>query len=321
MARPLRLAFEDAVYHITVRGNRRENIFYTDKDRSVFLEKMDETFNKYLFICYAYCLMDNHYHLLVKTPNANISRGMHYLNASYTNWFKAEHDITGVVFQGRFKSILVDEDSYALQLSAYIHLNPVRAGIVDDPGKYKWSSFQDYTRKKKPSVESLNTEFLLEQFDKDLTKARRKYSRYVRKNKDMDNPVENSFRGIAVGGDQFIKRIKKLVDKTGKKREVSGTRNADTYTTEEIIEVITSKFRIDREEVFEKRRGNIYRPLALCFIKKNTDLSLKDIGKEFEMDYAAVSQACKRFSQLADKDAGVRSMKEKVEKELAKKKS
>ena len=101
MARPLRLAFEDAVYHITVRGNRREDIFYTDKDRTVFLEKLNETSNKYSFICYAYCLMDNHYHLFIKTPNANISKGMHYLNASYTNWFKAEHDISGVIFQGR----------------------------------------------------------------------------------------------------------------------------------------------------------------------------------------------------------------------------
>ena len=321
MARPLRLAFENAVYHITVRGNRREDIFYTDKDRSVFLEKMNETFNKYSFICYAYCLMDNHYHLFVKTPNANISKGMHYLNASYANWFKAEHYISGVIFQGRYKSIVVEADSYGLQLSAYIHLNPTRAGIVDDPGKYKWSSFQDYTRKKKPSLENLDINFILEQFDKDPSKARRKYSRFVRKNKDMENPLDNSFSGIALGGEGFIHRIKKLVDKTGKNREVSATRIADAFTTDEIIGVIISKFGIDRKEVFEKRRGNIYRPLALYFIKKNTALSLNEIGSLFDMDYTAVSQACRRFQQLAEKDKDVSGMKEKVEEELRKKKS
>jgi len=104
MARALRLAFEGARYHITSRGNRRENIFYSDSDKMVFIEKANETFNKYHFICYAYCLMDNHYHLFIKTPDANISEGMHNLNTSYTNWFKAEHNIVGSILQGRYKS-------------------------------------------------------------------------------------------------------------------------------------------------------------------------------------------------------------------------
>src|SRR3990170_295419 len=112
MVRPLRLTYENATYHITTRGNRRENIFYSDKDKAVFVEKMNETFSKYSFTCYAYCLMDNHYHLFIKTPHAKISEGMHYLNASYTNWFKAEHKIVGVVFQGRYKSILVEIDRH-----------------------------------------------------------------------------------------------------------------------------------------------------------------------------------------------------------------
>lgn len=321
MARPLRLAFEDAVYHITVRGNRREDIFYTDNDRSVFLEKVNEAFNKYSFICYAYCLMDNHYHLFVKTPHANISKGMHYLNASYTNWFKAEHYITGVIFQGRYKSILVDEDSYALQLSAYIHLNPVRAGLVDDPGKYGWSSFQDYTRNKKPSIENLDTDFLLEQFDVDPVKARRKYSRFVRNNKDMENPLEDSFRGVALGSEKYIEKIKKLIDKSGKKREVSATRITDTFTPEDIMEVISGKFKIDRKEVFKKKRGNIYRPLALYFIKKKTELGLKELGNLFDMDYTAVSQACRRFEQMAMKDRNIDKVKQRVEKELRGKKN
>ena len=111
MARSLRLSFENAFYHITARGIRKENIFYSDKDKYIFLDKMNETFEKYSFVCHSYCLMDNHYHLFIKTPFANISQGMHYLNTSYANWFRAKYKLVGSVLQGRYKSILVDKDS------------------------------------------------------------------------------------------------------------------------------------------------------------------------------------------------------------------
>ncbi len=144
MARPLRLSFENAVYHITARGNRRDNIYNAEKDKVIFLEKMSETFEKYSISCYAYCLMDNHYHIFLKTLHSNVSKAMHYLNTSYSNWFKAKYRIVGVIFQGRYKSILVDADNYALMLSIYIHLNPLRAKIVKEPGDYIWSTYLDY---------------------------------------------------------------------------------------------------------------------------------------------------------------------------------
>jgi len=164
MARPLRISFENAFYHITARGIRRENIFYSDRDKHAFIDKMNETFEKYSFICYAYCLMDNHYHLFIKTPFANISEGMHYLNTSYANWFRAKYKLVGSVFQGRYKSIIVDGDSYAVVISAYIHLNPVRAGIVEYPGNYHFSSFLDYVGKRSPVVKRLDVSFILSKF-------------------------------------------------------------------------------------------------------------------------------------------------------------
>ena len=315
MARPLRLAFENATYHITARGNRRENIFYSDKDKAVFLEKMNETFEKYSFTCYAYCLMDNHYHSFIKTPHANISEGMHYLNASYTNWFKAEHKIVGVIFQGRYKSILVEEDSYGLRLSAYIHLNPLRARVVGDLYKYKWSSFLDYMRKRE-SIDRLDAELILRQFDEDTRKARRRYKRFVLENIDMDNPLEDSYRGVALGSEVFVERIKGKIKSLGRKREVTGTRIAGTYRAEEVIRIIMTRFGVEREEIFRKKRGNIYRQLALYFIKRYTMLSLKETGEEFGMDYAAVSQSCKRVEEIVKRDEGALRMKTMVEKEL-----
>jgi putative transposase len=174
IARPLRLSFENAVYHITARGNRGENIFYNDDDRKIFLDKIKDTCLKYSFVCFAYCLMDNHYHLFLKTLLPNISEGMHYLNTSYANWFKARHKIVGVVFQGRYKSLIVDENSYGVNLSAYIHLNPYRAGIVKKLREYTWSSYPNYVNEGKTPV-ILDTSLILEQFDNDIEMARRKY--------------------------------------------------------------------------------------------------------------------------------------------------
>jgi len=139
MSRPLRISFDNAVYHITARGNRREKIFYSDNDKKVFLQKMDQTFIKYAICCYAYCLMDNHYHLFIKTSHANLSQGMHYLNVSYANYFAAKYKTTGPLFQGRYKSLLIDADNYALTLSCYIHLNPLRAGITKSIDEYPWN--------------------------------------------------------------------------------------------------------------------------------------------------------------------------------------
>ncbi len=144
MSRPLRIQFPNASYHITSRGIRRDPIFFDDDDRRKLIEKMIETFEKYLFIVHAFCLMPNHYHVFLQTPLANLSAGLHDLNASYANWLRCKHRLVGHVFQGRFKSILVDTETYAVNLSIYIHLNPCRWRLVELPEEYEWSSCRDY---------------------------------------------------------------------------------------------------------------------------------------------------------------------------------
>jgi putative transposase len=296
MARPLRLSFENAVYHITARGNRREHIFYNDEDRKIFLEKINETCLKYSFVCFAYCLMDNHYHLFLKTLLPNISEGMHYLNTSYANWFKARYKIVGVLFQGRYKSLVVDENSYGVHLSAYIHLNPYRAGIVEDLREYPWSSYLDYVDGEKSSVR-LDTSFILKQFDNDIEMARRKYEAYVIENRMMGNPLKESYKGIVLGGKAFLQSIKERVEKIGNKREVPETKALTAYTSEEIIQKVIADFSITREEIFNKKRGNFFRQMTLSLLKQFTPMSLKEIGELFQMDYAAVSQACQRYEE------------------------
>ena len=145
MARPIRIEYEHAFYHVVSRAHRRENIFRRDLDRKKFLEKLEQTVERHRLKIQVYVLMSNHYHLLIETPDANLSKAMHDLNASYANWYRSEYNLIGSIFQGRYKAILVEKDEYILVLSAYIHLNPVRAGIVKDPEAYLWSSFRCYS--------------------------------------------------------------------------------------------------------------------------------------------------------------------------------
>ncbi len=240
---------------------------------------------------------------------------MHYLNTSYSNWFKSKHNIMGVIFQGRYKSIIVDENNYALGLSAYIHLNPVRARIVSDIKEYKWSSYPDYIGRKR-SIERLDTEFILRQFDDDLNRAKKKYKSFVIKNINMDNPLEGSYKGIALGNRAFIKKIKGKIGLLGRKREIRETKIAEAHRVEEIMNIIVDKFSIEKEEIFRKRRGNIYRQIVLYLIKRYSALSLKDIGKLFSMDYAAVSQACRRIEEKKQIDRDVLNKIKTVEKVL-----
>jgi len=296
MARPLRLSFENAVYHIIARGNRREPIFYDDDDRNIFLGKVNDTCLKYSFVCFVYCLTDTHYHLFLRTLLPNISDGMHYLNTAYANRFKARHKIAGVVFQGRYKSLLVDEQSYSINLSVYIHLTPLRTGITKDISAYPWSSYRGYVDGENTSVK-LDTGLVLDQLDNDRKTARIKYEAYVLENLMMENPLKKSSARFAYGGEEFIRSIKDRAGDIGNPREIPEARALTANTAEDIINQVMAKFSVTREELSSKKRGNFLRPMTLFLLKQFTPMSLREIGELFHMDYAAVSQACKRYQE------------------------
>ncbi len=140
MARPLRLQYPGACYHVTSRGNEKKPIFRNQKDREKFLAYLESAVVRYEAIIHVWCLMGNHYHLFLETPTGNLSQIMRHINGAYTTYFDVKWKRTGHLFQGRYKAILVEADQYATELSRYIHLNPVRAGIVDTPEGYFWSS-------------------------------------------------------------------------------------------------------------------------------------------------------------------------------------
>ncbi|MGH7794976.1 MAG: REP-associated tyrosine transposase, partial [Candidatus Binatia bacterium] len=141
MARPLRIEYSGALYHVTSRGDRQEPIFDDDQDRRAFLNVLGEVVSRYRWRCHAYCLMGNHYHLMIETPEGNLAKGMRQLNGVFTQWSNRRHKRSGHLFQGRYKAILVDRDSYFLELGRYIVLNPVRAAMVRHPRRWAWSSY------------------------------------------------------------------------------------------------------------------------------------------------------------------------------------
>ncbi len=187
MARPLRIEFPDALYHITSRGNRREDIYLGDKDRNTFLQILSQVCDRFNWVCHSYCLMSNHYHLMIETPEGNLSQGMRQLNGVYTQSFNRNHDRVGHVFQGRYKAIVVQKESYLLELSRYIVLNPVRAGMVREAKDWRWSSYLS-TVGMAAIPACLRTDWLISCFAKRKKIAMERYRRFVSEGKNQASP-------------------------------------------------------------------------------------------------------------------------------------
>jgi putative transposase len=179
MSRPLRLEFAGALYHITSRGNARNLIYLQDDDFELFLQILANVCERYNWVVHAYCLMNNHYHLLVETPDANLSQGMRQLNGVFTQSMNRKHHRVGHLFQGRYKAILVDKDAYLLELCRYIVLNPVRANMVNSPEEWPWSSWHCMLGNAESPV-WLSTDTLLVQFAKNRQDAIQSYIDFVK---------------------------------------------------------------------------------------------------------------------------------------------
>jgi len=218
MARPLRIEYEGAVYHVTSRGNAGQQIFVDDEDRHGFLEVLSDTVERFAWICHAYCLMSNHFHLLLETPDANLSRGMRQLNGVYTQRFNRRHRRAGHVLQGRFKSILVEKESHLLELVRYVVLNPVRAKMVRSVRHWPWSSYRATAGQEEP-LPLLTTEWILSQFSTDLQQATIQYRQFVRQGRGVD--VWDELRGgVLMGSERFVEEMTPLLREASRRREI-----------------------------------------------------------------------------------------------------
>lgn len=220
MARPLRIEFEGALYHVMARGNARSDIFLDDEDRQVFIDNLGRVCGRFDWRVWAWCLMSNHYHLLIETLEPTLSRGMREVNGVYTQAFNRRHGRDGHVLQGRFKAPLVDKDHYLLELSRYVVLNPVRAGMVETAADWPWSSYQA-TMGKAALPAWLAVDETLALFHQKRGPARRAYARFVEGGVGALAPWSDCPRAGFIGDDAFVERMMEHVGDSNLSPEIT----------------------------------------------------------------------------------------------------
>lgn len=306
MARPLRVQYPGACYHVTSRGNEQKAIFKSRKDREKFLSYLESAVVRYGAVIHVWCLMDNHYHLFLETPSGNLSQIMRHLNGAYTTYFNVKRNRVGHLFQGRYKAILVEADQYAAELSRYIHLNPVRAGVVDAPEGYLWSSYRSYIGRHEPPA-WLKTEFILGFFAGETAEAKQKYREFVEEllGSEYHSPLQATVASSLLGTPQFINKIsERHVGEKGNDRNVPALRELiQRPSIDEILQSITANLAGEK----------LLRNISIYCCRKYSGAKLKEIGDRFGISDAAVSQASRRLELQAETDSRVKELIQRVE--------
>ena len=272
MVRPIRVEYAGALYHVTSRGNRKEDIYLDDEDRMDWLAVLGQTCKRFNWVIHAYCQMTNHYHLLVETIDGNLSRGMRQLNGVYSQRFNRRHSQTGHLLQGRYKAILVQHDSYLLELSRYVVLNPIRARMVEYLDTWPWSSYPAVMGAKEAPA-WLDTDWLLAQFGKRRKQARGKYKDFIREGKGLPSPLQATRHQLILGDDAFVEQF-------GEDRD-----------TKELREYSKSHKRAMALSLGEYESRSQHRNEAMARAYRSGAYTMLEIGKHFGVHYMTVSRA------------------------------
>lgn len=278
MARSLRIEYPGALYHITSRGDGQENIFLSDEDRALFTTLLSEINARCSWLCYAFCLMSNHYHLLIETPEKNLSKGMQLLNGIYTQKFNKAHRRVGHVFQGRFKAILVEKDSYLLELCRYIVLNPVRAHMVETASDWEWSSYND-TIGLSSKFPWLSTELILNLFHADLSNARKKYKQFVLEGISAEPLWAKLKKQIFLGSEHFVNKMQNTID-----------------LEKNLMNIPKSQYTPMRLSLAEYEMQSSNRNECIRLAYSSGQFTLAEIGCYFRLHYSRVSRIIKEHA-------------------------
>ncbi len=287
MARPLRLEFSGALYHITSRGNAKQSIFLDDRDRKIFLAVLESVVDRFNWRCHAYCLMENHYHLVVETPDANLSSGMRHLNGVYTQRFNTRHEKVGHLFQGRYKSILVEKQHHLLSLCRYVVLNPVRSGTVRRPGEWTWSSYRSTLGEcERPPF--LTKEWILSQFGDNVREAAIRYRRFVLDGLREESPWKSLKGRPFLGSAAFLRKMHELTKEKKSLGEIP--KNQKQAGRPELSQLFADIASLDRPE-----RDRIIHSAYV-----DHGYRLKEIGDYLGVHYVTVSRAIRRFEHKGE---------------------
>jgi REP element-mobilizing transposase RayT len=306
MARAWRIEYEGALYHVLSRGNEKRDIVTTDDDRRLFIKTVGQMAERFEVDIFAYVLMDNHYHLLFRTNRANLCRCMQWFGATYTKRFNLRHNRSGHLFQGRYKNMLVQNDAYLLQLSYYIHRNPMRAGLVERLADYKWSSYTAYAYGKKHPY-WLNTELILSQFLNENDKHRAYRDRVQKYAREEQRTWEDLRHGIFVGTENFVTDIKERFLPDIPHNEIPNQKSTLKDDNLENVLLKAAKILNFDMNLFRKSKRisksvQFDRDLLIYVVWQMGMASNQEIGDQFGLTYSAVSQRVKVIREILDKD-------------------
>ncbi|MCK4503242.1 MAG: transposase [Desulfuromonadales bacterium] len=298
MSRPLRIEYPDAWYHVMNRGRRGEETFSTPEDFETFIKLLKEGAEQWNVRISAYSLLSNHYHLLIQTPLGNLSRFMRHLNGVYTQRYNRIHECDGQLFRGRYKAILVEEDSYLLELVRYIHRNPLKAGLVEKIGQYAWSSHFDYLTDEKQST-WLHKDFVLAMLATDVEKRLKAYQQFIAQedSEEIAGIFDNKKLPGILGTEAFIDQIKNrfFADKNHQQVPDSGQL---APSADRIIAAVCQHYGIEQSRLMHSVRGvsNEPRNVAIYLVRILRRDGLLSIGTRFGMrGYSPAGSAIDRI--------------------------
>ncbi len=310
MSRPLRIEYPGGYYHVMNRGRRREKIFLSADDYEVFIKVLQETVVGWNLQVVGYCLMPNHYHLLLHTPEGNLSRCMRQINGVYTQRFNRTHQKDGQLFRGRYKAVLVEKDSYLLEVLRYIHRNPLRAGLVKRLEDFSWSSHPGYLSMA-TKWDWLGKELPLSMLSAKKGRARA-YEDFISQGESEE--VERFYKlknmPSLLGGNEFKEWVREKFQHLGSREEIPESRVLAPPPAE-VVRVVCEHFRIGEQEIAKSRRGteNLPRDLALYLIRLCSRKSLAETGEFFGINnYSTVSSAVARGKLREATDHKVRKI-------------
>ena len=312
MARPIRIEYPGAVYHVICRGNNRQGIYRDDEDRRRYLEKLSYYCQDKKVDLLAYCLMSNHVHLLLETPQGNLSKMMQAFQTSYTVYFNKRHGRTGHVFEQRYKAMLVEKDNYLLQVSRYIHLNAMSAKLAERAQDYRWCSYGSYLKGR--GIPGLKTETVLGQLNGSKTRQLQQYREYVegRQKERLKNPAPEVRRQIYVGDEEFIE----ATQKRGKALPTMERR----YSLQRIIKSVSAVTGIGETEMRQLQRGEAIKASRemLCYVARHHgQVRMSELAKLLQVKESSTpSHAVRRAEERLKVEANFRRLLNQVMQEL-----
>ena len=297
MGRGLRIEFPGACYHVFSRGNEKKDIFRDDQDHYRFMKYLDEVKKDHKLFVFAYVLMPNHFHLVVETPESKLSDAMHDFNSRFSNYFNYKYKRTGHLFQGRYNAILVQKTNYLMELTRYVHLNPVRAGIVKKLKDYRWSSYQEYIGK--DSWRNISSkEWALSAFGNSAYTALKGYKKYLSQGKGVDESIyeEGNFAGKILGTLDYAKEILERFGYTKELKAISAP------SPESILRLIADDFQT-APQIILQGPASTERNISLKILRSQTPLKLKELAKMFALTHTTVSKAISKLESECKENA------------------